>query len=204
MRNLFKLYQFWISIGLFLLALFFGWGLPMLIPSTPHNGIIITIFGVIISLPFLIWAFVLYKREGKKKTETRDQNSRNNAINPALDLKKAIAKTKIAGEELIYYWQVIRKSDINMDENKAKAMVLTLQEKEQKYTDSLELLEIERLISGKDIAEFVKQQQLSIKLIVGILSAGTGLDPNSMNNFEIIILQMMSKIDEINQQITDK
>jgi len=34
----------------------------MIIPSTPHNGILITILGVAVSTPFFIWAFVLYRR----------------------------------------------------------------------------------------------------------------------------------------------
>lgn len=66
MRGLIKLYQFWLGIGLFLLALLFGLGLPMIIPATPFNGILIIIAGIIISIPFLIWAYILYIRQGRK------------------------------------------------------------------------------------------------------------------------------------------
>ena len=65
-----KLYQFWLGIGLFLLALLLGWGLPMIIPSTLHNGILITIVGFVISAPFLIWAYVLYRRQIKSQEKS--------------------------------------------------------------------------------------------------------------------------------------
>jgi len=39
----------------------------MVIPSTPHNGILITIVGLIISAPFFIWAYILYKRQNENK-----------------------------------------------------------------------------------------------------------------------------------------
>jgi hypothetical protein len=39
----------------------------MIIPNSPHNGILITIAGLILSAPFFIWAFVLYKRQQKQR-----------------------------------------------------------------------------------------------------------------------------------------
>ena len=41
----------------------------MIIPSTPHNGIIITIVGALISIPLFVWAYVLYRRPNKKVAE---------------------------------------------------------------------------------------------------------------------------------------
>lgn len=35
----------------------------MIFPSTPHNGIIITIVGVGLSIPFFTWAYILFKRQ---------------------------------------------------------------------------------------------------------------------------------------------
>jgi hypothetical protein len=63
MRQLFKLWQTWLSIALFLLALFLGVGLPMIIPSTPYNGVIIIIIGLAVSVPLFIWAYRLYRRQ---------------------------------------------------------------------------------------------------------------------------------------------
>lgn len=37
----------------------------MIIPSTPQNGILITIIGVMVSAPFFIKAYKLYKRQGE-------------------------------------------------------------------------------------------------------------------------------------------
>jgi hypothetical protein len=63
MRQLFKLWQTWLSIALFLLALFLGVGLPMIIPSTPYNGAVIIIVGLAVSVPLFIWAYKLYRRQ---------------------------------------------------------------------------------------------------------------------------------------------
>jgi len=63
MRQLFRLFQFWLGIGVLALSLFLGWGLPMIIPSTPQNGIVITIVGAAISVPFFIKAYRLYKHQ---------------------------------------------------------------------------------------------------------------------------------------------
>ncbi len=35
----------------------------MIMPSTPSNGILITIIGVLVSAPFFIWAYILYRRQ---------------------------------------------------------------------------------------------------------------------------------------------
>lgn len=78
MRELLKLYQFWLSIGLFLLALLSGWGLPMIIPSTPHNGILITIVGCLIAAPFFIWAYIIYRRQKQSKIEQAREYKSNN------------------------------------------------------------------------------------------------------------------------------
>jgi len=67
-----KLYQFWLGIGLFFISLFLGWGLPMIISSTPQNGIRITLIGVFVSILFFIWAYILYRRQQRhpKKLDT--------------------------------------------------------------------------------------------------------------------------------------
>jgi hypothetical protein len=41
-----------------------------MIPSSPHNGILITIIGILVSAPFLIWALVLYERQRKIEKQT--------------------------------------------------------------------------------------------------------------------------------------
>ena len=52
----------------------------MIIPSTPHNGIIITIIGAIISTPFFIWAFLLYKDPGQSIKSLFPQRRRQGMI----------------------------------------------------------------------------------------------------------------------------
>jgi len=58
MRQLLKLPQTLVGIAVLILTQFLGWGLPMIIPSTPYNGILIIIIGVAISIPLFIEDFV--------------------------------------------------------------------------------------------------------------------------------------------------
>ena len=58
MRQLLKLPQTFVGIAVLILTQFLGWGLPMIIPSTPYNGILIIIIGVAISIPLFIEDFV--------------------------------------------------------------------------------------------------------------------------------------------------
>ena len=69
-----KSYQFWLGIGSPILALSLSLGLPMIVSSTRHNGILITSIGVAISVPFFIRAFVLYRRKTKSQ-ETEETKS---------------------------------------------------------------------------------------------------------------------------------
>ncbi len=52
----------------------------MLIPSTFPNGILITIIGLVISIPFFIWAFILYRRQ---QTDGYSSRLRQNGITRA-------------------------------------------------------------------------------------------------------------------------
>ena len=63
MREILKLYQTRLSIAILILTLFLGVGLPMIIPSTPYNGILIIIIGSAISIFLFIWAYKSYKRQ---------------------------------------------------------------------------------------------------------------------------------------------
>jgi hypothetical protein len=136
-----------------------------------------------------------------KEYEDTWQNESISIPNQTNDkLKEVIAESKVAGEDLIRYFHEIRKLDLNhIDKNTIKTMVLTLQEKEKIYSDSLKSLEIQRLISGEEIARFVKQVENWIKLSVILFKAGDTLDVNSLNNFETFIIQSISKIDGISQ-----
>ena len=58
MRQLLKLPQTLVGIAVLILTQFLGWGLPMIIPSTPYNGILIINIGVAISIPLFIEDFV--------------------------------------------------------------------------------------------------------------------------------------------------
>ena len=69
MLGLLRLHQFLLALGTFLLALFLGWGLPMIFPSTPHNGIAITVIGAVLTAPLFIRAFILYRRQQGYKIE---------------------------------------------------------------------------------------------------------------------------------------
>jgi len=59
-RQLFKVPEFWVGIALLILSLLLGWGLPMITAPTPHNGILITIGGFLISVPLFLRAYQLY------------------------------------------------------------------------------------------------------------------------------------------------
>lgn len=63
MRQLLKLPQTLVGIAVLVLTQFLGWGLPMIIPSTPYNGILIIIIGVAISIPLFIWAYKSYRHQ---------------------------------------------------------------------------------------------------------------------------------------------
>jgi hypothetical protein len=62
MAKLFKSYPFLFGMASFLFGLSLGWGLPMIIPSCPQNGVLIIIVGAVVSAPFFIWAWVSYRR----------------------------------------------------------------------------------------------------------------------------------------------
>jgi len=66
-RQLLKLPEFVVGIALLVLSLLLGWGLSMVIPTTPHNGILITIGGFLISGPFFLRAYQLYAHLKIKK-----------------------------------------------------------------------------------------------------------------------------------------
>jgi hypothetical protein len=57
--------SFFIGIAINAIMLSLSWAVPMIFPSTSHNGIIIAIIGIVISLPFFVWAYASYK--GKKE-----------------------------------------------------------------------------------------------------------------------------------------
>jgi len=63
MRQLLKLPQTLVGIAVLILTQFLGWGLPMVIPSTTYNGILIIIIGVAISIPLFIWAYKSYRHQ---------------------------------------------------------------------------------------------------------------------------------------------
>lgn len=77
MRQLFKLPQTLVSIAVFTLSLFFGLGLPMIIPSTPYNGVIIIIVGIAVSVPLFVWAYMSYRRQ---KFAQGEQEAKGNSL----------------------------------------------------------------------------------------------------------------------------
>jgi hypothetical protein len=80
MSRLLRSYPFIIGIAVFILALFLGWGLPMIFPSTPHNGVIITIIGLIISAPFFIGAYILYRSQKNALNQVLPRSRRGKVI----------------------------------------------------------------------------------------------------------------------------
>jgi hypothetical protein len=59
LRTLFRKHQLWAGIGGVILAPFLGWGVPM-IPYDLYNGVLITLAGFLISVPFFVRALQLY------------------------------------------------------------------------------------------------------------------------------------------------
>jgi hypothetical protein len=54
----------------------------MIIPTTLHNGILITIGGIVISTPFLVWSYVLFVRQVKsQKASTLEQTEKRGKDN---------------------------------------------------------------------------------------------------------------------------
>lgn len=47
----------------------------MIIPSTPHNGILITALGVLVSAPFFRWAYILYRRQRRDVSRGIEESS---------------------------------------------------------------------------------------------------------------------------------
>jgi hypothetical protein len=78
MRELFKLWQTWLGIASFVISQFLGWGLPMIIPSTPYNGVLIIIIGIVVSAPFFIWAYKLYRHQ--KSIQITDKEEHKNLL----------------------------------------------------------------------------------------------------------------------------
>ena len=58
-RTLFRKYQLWVAIGTIILGAMLGWGLSI-ISYNFHDGILITLAGVLISVPFFLRAYQLY------------------------------------------------------------------------------------------------------------------------------------------------
>jgi hypothetical protein len=64
LRSLFKMPSVGVSIALVILsAISFGWGLPMIIPSNPHNGIILFISGLILSGIIFLHSYEVWKQK---------------------------------------------------------------------------------------------------------------------------------------------
>lgn len=59
MRTLIRKYPLWVAIATGILAAMLGWGLPM-ISYDFHSGILITVIGILISVPFFLRAYQLY------------------------------------------------------------------------------------------------------------------------------------------------
>jgi hypothetical protein len=63
----------------------------MIIPSTPHNGILITIMGCIIAAPFFIWASILHRRQIQAKNEPlsieQARETKSNNITQFMDVR---------------------------------------------------------------------------------------------------------------------
>lgn len=78
-----------------------------------------------------------------------------------------------------------------------QSIIQELEGKEKIFTDSLQSMEIERLISKKDIAEFTKSLKDMINVSVIMFKVGDRIDSESMDNYETMILDYMSKIDEL-------
>jgi hypothetical protein len=62
LSGLFKSHPVINLIALTILTLGFGWGLSMIIPSTPHNGFSIIIITLVIAIPFFIWDYIIYRK----------------------------------------------------------------------------------------------------------------------------------------------
>jgi len=65
-RTLFKKYPTWAAIGTIILGTLLSWGVPM-IPYDLHNGVLIILLAVLISLPFFFQAYQLYTHHATKK-----------------------------------------------------------------------------------------------------------------------------------------
>ena len=160
----------------------------MIFPSTPHNGIIITVVGILVSAPFFIWGFVLYKKQQRKEEVKLEPTNNKN------DLKRAIAKAKITSEELIQYIHHIKKlgeGGINQE------IIDTYYQKVGAYQDSINCMEIERIAAGSEMAEIVKPLLIWFPLCIATLRIGEGINYNNLNGFERIILETIDKLNEL-------
>jgi hypothetical protein len=114
MRELLKLYQIWVGVGLLILSQFFSWGLPMIITPTFHNGILITIIGVFVSAPFFIWAYKLYRHQKKTPQELLGKYPIQHLQNQSLaeiileaeydKLRESLISAKERAEGLLEIW----------------------------------------------------------------------------------------------------
>ena len=72
--------SFYIGVAINIIAFAIAGGLPMIVPSTPLNGFIICMLGLMVSIPFFAWAYALYRGNSSVKD-----------IIPKTRLKKMIA-----------------------------------------------------------------------------------------------------------------
>lgn len=109
-------------------------------------------------------------------------------------LKRALAKCKIATQNLVEQMNYLKQTD-KIEENELKIY----DGMKTKFENSLDTLEEEGLISGKKIAEFTEQVIKDIKIFRIALSTGDSLSSDSLKRFQDIIIQTMSKLDMLTQ-----
>ena len=79
MWRLFRSPQFIAGVAVIILTLLPGWGVPMIFPSTPHLGVLLTVIGIVISAPLFYWAYVLYKHQ-KNNKQANGKQAKSSAV----------------------------------------------------------------------------------------------------------------------------
>ena len=117
---------------------------PNIVP--PLSATILVIFSIILITIGVIFILVAIFTKQDKHIPT-DIKSKND------ELKRAIAKAKIASDELVKYIHHIKK----LDEKQINQNVInTYNQKVSAYQDSINCMEVERLAAGSEISEIVK------------------------------------------------